>query len=87
MGVSHLLLYRILPYITIGYIGYLDTHSLREYRWFTMAQGWEMLILFAGFSAALENTQALSQQCLMDTNTFLWEMNRTRPKDYAFQSM
>lgn len=51
-----------------------------------MALGWEVVILFVGVSAALENTQALSQKCLTDTNAFLGEMNQTRPKEYAVQS-
>lgn len=51
-----------------------------------MALGWEMVILLAGFSTALENTQALSQKCLMDTNTFLWEIKQAKPKEYAVKS-
>lgn len=51
-----------------------------------MALSWEVVILFVGLSAALENRQALSQKCLTDTNAFLGEMNQTRPKEYAVQS-
>ncbi|KAI3362236.1 hypothetical protein L3Q82_012560, partial [Scortum barcoo] len=51
----------------------------------TMCLGWVVFPLLAGCSVALENTQALtvSQICLEDTNTFIWEINQDRPKEYA----
>ncbi|XP_041667058.1 O-acyltransferase like protein [Cheilinus undulatus] len=38
-----------------------------------------------GCSSALENTEIfnVSQSCMEDTNTFLWEINQDRPQDYA----
>ncbi|XP_031716129.1 O-acyltransferase like protein isoform X1 [Anarrhichthys ocellatus] len=50
-----------------------------------MAPGWVVLLLFAGCSVALDNKQAftVSQKCSEDTNTFLWEINQDRPKEYA----
>lgn len=53
-----------------------------------MGLGWVVFLLLAGCSVALENTQALmvSQRCLEDTNTFLWEINQDRPKEYAVLS-
>ncbi|KAM7392714.1 hypothetical protein PAMA_007710 [Pampus argenteus] len=50
-----------------------------------MAPGWVSFLLFAGCNAVLENTQAwtVSQRCMMDTNTFLLEMNQDKPKEYA----
>ncbi|KAM3599105.1 uncharacterized protein V6R79_000090 [Siganus canaliculatus] len=45
------------------------------------------VLIFSGFSVALENTQPLtvSKRCMEDTNAFLWEINQTRPKEYAVQ--
>ena len=53
-----------------------------------MSLCWVAFLLFAGCNAALENTQALnvSQRCTEDTNTFLWEINQDKPKEYAVLS-
>lgn len=52
-----------------------------------MALGWVVVLLsFLGCSVAQENLQASSQRCVEDTNTFLWEMNQDRPKEYAVLS-
>lgn len=67
-------------------MGYLNTFLLRGSSQIKMAPGWEMVILLAGFGAALESAQLLSHKCLMDTNAFLWEIKQARPKDYAVQS-
>ncbi|XP_054613448.1 O-acyltransferase like protein [Dunckerocampus dactyliophorus] len=50
-----------------------------------MALGWVRLCLLAGLSRVLNRTQAsaVSKQCMMDTDTFLWEINQDRPKEYA----
>ncbi|XP_068430263.1 O-acyltransferase like protein [Clinocottus analis] len=51
-----------------------------------MALGRVAFLLFAACSgAALEDKQAftVSQKCTEDTNTFLWEINQDRPKEYA----
>uniref|UniRef100_A0A3Q3VMJ8 Nose resistant-to-fluoxetine protein N-terminal domain-containing protein n=1 Tax=Mola mola TaxID=94237 RepID=A0A3Q3VMJ8_MOLML len=48
-----------------------------------MALVWVVLLLFAGVCVAVENTQALSQRCEDDTNTFVLEINQDRPKEYA----
>ncbi|XP_020498672.2 O-acyltransferase like protein [Labrus bergylta] len=50
-----------------------------------MAMSSVVLLVFAGCSLALDNTQDLnvSQRCMEDTTTFLWEINQDRPKDYA----
>ncbi|KAM9338056.1 O-acyltransferase like protein [Symphorus nematophorus] len=47
--------------------------------------GWVVFLLFAGCSVALNKTQYLtvSQSCMENTNAFLWEINQTRPKEYA----
>lgn len=65
---------------------YLNTFSTKKMQSVKrMALGWEVVILFAGCSVALENTQA-SQRCGEDTNAFLWEINQDRPKEYAVLS-
>lgn len=52
-----------------------------------MALGWVVVLLsFLGCSVAQENLQASSQRCVEDTNTFLWEINQDRPKEYAVLS-
>lgn len=51
-----------------------------------MALVWVVLLLFAGVCVAVENTQALSQRCEDDTNTFVLEINQDRPKEYAVLS-
>ena len=53
-----------------------------------MALGWVAFLLFAGCSAVQEKTQAfnVSERCMMDTNTFLWEINQDRPEEYAVLS-
>ncbi|XP_061783326.1 O-acyltransferase like protein isoform X1 [Nerophis lumbriciformis] len=50
-----------------------------------MALGWVKLCLLAGLSTFFNRTQALavSKQCMMDTNTFLREINQDKPKEYA----
>ncbi|XP_044030924.1 O-acyltransferase like protein isoform X2 [Siniperca chuatsi] len=50
-----------------------------------MSLGWVAFLLFAGCSVTVENTQAftVSQRCMEDTSTFLWEINQDRPKEYA----
>ncbi|XP_040915261.1 O-acyltransferase like protein [Toxotes jaculatrix] len=50
-----------------------------------MALGSLVFFLFAGCSLALENTESQTspQRCKEDTNTFLWEINQERPKEYA----
>ncbi|KAG8010776.1 O-acyltransferase like protein [Nibea albiflora] len=50
-----------------------------------MALSWVAFLVFSVCSVALENTQAstVSQRCTEDTNTFLWEINQDRPKEYA----
>lgn len=51
-----------------------------------MAQDWELVILLAGCCAAMENAQALSQNCTEDTNIFLLEIKQEKPTDYGVQS-
>ena len=53
-----------------------------------MALGWVTLVLLVRGSVALENPQAfnVSQRCMKDTNTFLWEINLDRPEEYAVLS-
>ncbi|KAF7670418.1 hypothetical protein LDENG_00124730 [Lucifuga dentata] len=50
-----------------------------------MALGWVPIILFLGCSVALERTQALnvSERCRKDIDSFLWEINQDKPKEYA----
>ncbi|XP_074547071.1 O-acyltransferase like protein [Halichoeres trimaculatus] len=50
-----------------------------------MALVWLVFPIMAGFCFALENTPGLtlSQSCMEDTDTFLWEINQDRPKEYA----
>lgn len=49
---------------------------------------WVVFLLFEGRSVALESTQAstVSQRCMDDTNSFLWEIKQDRPKEYAVLS-
>lgn len=50
-----------------------------------MAPGWVVLFLLVGVCGALENLQTCnsSQRCMKDINTFLWEINQDKPKEYA----
>ncbi|KAM6902086.1 O-acyltransferase like protein [Xenentodon cancila] len=50
-----------------------------------MALGWVLLVLLVGSGVALEKLQpfTVSQRCIKDINTFLWEINQDKPKDYA----
>ncbi|KAM9734741.1 O-acyltransferase like protein [Menidia menidia] len=50
-----------------------------------MALGWAVFLLLVGGSAAQESSQVfnVSQRCMNDTNSFLWEMNQDKPKEYA----
>ncbi|KAM4527682.1 O-acyltransferase like protein [Odontesthes bonariensis] len=50
-----------------------------------MAFGWVVFLLLVGGSEALESSQVfnVSQRCMNDTNTFLWEINQDKPKEYA----
>uniref|UniRef100_A0A3B5AGI9 Nose resistant to fluoxetine protein 6-like n=1 Tax=Stegastes partitus TaxID=144197 RepID=A0A3B5AGI9_9TELE len=50
-----------------------------------MALSLVVFLLLVGGSAELENTQAsaVSQRCMKDTNTFLWEITQDKPKEYA----
>uniref|UniRef100_A0A3Q1FIM1 O-acyltransferase like protein-like n=1 Tax=Acanthochromis polyacanthus TaxID=80966 RepID=A0A3Q1FIM1_9TELE len=50
-----------------------------------MALSLVSFLLLVGGSAELENTQAsaVSQRCMKDTNTFLWEITQDKPKEYA----
>lgn len=68
---------------------YLNTFSAKKMQSvLKMVLGWVVFLLLAGCSVALENSQTLtvSQRCLEDTNTFLWEINQDRPKEYAVLS-
>ena len=53
-----------------------------------MALGWVVFLLLLGGSEALESSQVfnVSQRCMNDTNTFLWEINQDEPKEYAVLS-
>ncbi|XP_077593781.1 O-acyltransferase like protein [Stigmatopora nigra] len=50
-----------------------------------MALSWVKLFLLAGLNVLLKTTQSLnvSKKCEMDTNTFLVEMNRDKPQEFA----
>lgn len=50
-----------------------------------MALRWVVLLLFVGCRGAVENKQTVtvSERCMQDTNTFLWEINKDEPKQYA----
>ncbi|XP_024859905.2 O-acyltransferase like protein [Kryptolebias marmoratus] len=50
-----------------------------------MAPGWVGVFLLAGVCGALEELQThnVSQKCMKDINTFLWEINQDKPKEYA----
>lgn len=53
-----------------------------------MAFGWVAILLSAGLCVVRGNPQAVtvSQRCKQDTNTFLWELDQDRPKEYAVLS-
>lgn len=53
-----------------------------------MAPGWVVLFLLVGVCGALEDLQTcnLSQRCTKDIDTFLWEINQDKPKEYAVLS-
>lgn len=68
-------------------VRYLNTSQLQSSSQAKkMAHNWELVILFAVCCVAMGITQALSQNCMEDTNTFLWEINQEKPTDYAAQS-
>ncbi|XP_030599191.1 O-acyltransferase like protein [Archocentrus centrarchus] len=50
-----------------------------------MALRWVVFLLFVGRTGAVGNGQTLtvSERCMQDTNTFLWEINKDEPKEYA----
>uniref|UniRef100_A0A1A8BTV4 O-acyltransferase like n=1 Tax=Nothobranchius kadleci TaxID=1051664 RepID=A0A1A8BTV4_NOTKA len=50
-----------------------------------MAPGWVVVLLLVSGSSASESSQScnVSQKCIEDINTFLWEINHDKPKEYA----
>ncbi|KAK2819266.1 hypothetical protein Q5P01_024827 [Channa striata] len=71
--------------MTCPLLHYLNVFSLKNSLTFEMALSCVVFVLLAGCSLALETTQALtvSQRCEEDTNTFVREINQSRPKEYA----
>lgn len=51
-----------------------------------MGPGWVGLLLLAGVCSENLQTHNVSQKCMMDISTFLWELNQDKPKNYAVQS-
>uniref|UniRef100_A0A3B5KSJ0 O-acyltransferase like n=1 Tax=Xiphophorus couchianus TaxID=32473 RepID=A0A3B5KSJ0_9TELE len=50
-----------------------------------MALGWLVFLLLVGNSVVLGNSlnYSILQRCMKDIDTFLWELNQDKPKEYA----
>ncbi|XP_035996607.1 O-acyltransferase like protein [Fundulus heteroclitus] len=63
----------------------MDLLAARDAVGSEMAFGWMVVLLLVSDSVVPGNSQnyTVSQRCMKDINTFLWDLNQDKPKEYA----